>query len=96
MKSRIQNVTPIYTKFENILPDELSHNNIAEELERARYEINNIIKDDLKNIKNLAIRQNKAIAFNGFLKQPSVFKTAFYIERDHSQDPILFYMLIGL
>jgi hypothetical protein len=92
MKSRIQNVTPIYTKFENILPDELSYNNnIIEELERARYEINSIINDDLRNIKNLAISQNKAIAFNEFLKPPSIFKMAFYIESDHSQDPILFY-----
>jgi hypothetical protein len=71
MKSRIQNITPIYTKFENILPYELSHNNIAEELERARYEINSIINDDLRNTKNLAISQNKAIAFNEFLKPPA-------------------------
>ena len=92
MKSKIQNVTPTYTKFESILPDELSHNNnIAEELETAKDEINNIINDDLRNVKNLAISKNKAIAFNEFLKPPSIFKAAFYIETDHSQDPILFY-----
>ena len=92
MKSRIQNITPIYAKFQNILPDELiRNNNITEELERARYEINSIINDDLRNTKNLAISQNKAIAFNEFLKPPSIFKTAFYIESDYSQDPILFY-----
>jgi hypothetical protein len=91
MKSRIQNVTPFYTTFENILPDQLSHNNITEEPERARYEINSVINDDLRNIKNLAISQNKAIPFNEFLKPPSIFKAGFYTESDHSQDPILLY-----
>jgi hypothetical protein len=91
MKSRIQSLTPTYTKFKNILPDELICNNIAEELERARDEINSIIKDDSRNIKNLAISQNKAIPFNEFLKPPSIFKAGFYTESDHSQDPILFY-----
>jgi hypothetical protein len=92
MKSRIQNVTQTYTKFENILPDELSHNNnIVEELEISKNEINTIINDDLINIKSLSSSQNKAIPFNEFLKPPSIFKTAFYMESDHSQDPIQFY-----
>jgi hypothetical protein len=91
MKSRIQNLTPIYSKFQNILPDELGNNNITEELEGARNEINSMINDDLRDIKNLAISMNKAIAFNEFLKPPSVFKAAFCIDGDHSQNPILFY-----
>jgi hypothetical protein len=92
MKSRIQNVTQTYTKFQNILPDELSHdNNIAEELEIARDEINSIINDDLTNIKSLSTSQSKTIPFNEFLKPPSIFKAAFYTESDHSQDPIKFY-----
>jgi hypothetical protein len=91
MKSKIQSVTPIYTKFENILPDELSHTKITEELEEAKNEINKIIEQDLRNVKSLSSSQNKGIPFNEFLKPPSIIKAAFYIESDHSQDPTLFY-----
>jgi hypothetical protein len=91
MKSGIQNVTLRYTKFENILPDELSHIQIAEELEEAKNEINNIIEEDLRNVKSLSNSQNKVIPFNEFLKPPSIIKAAFYTKSDHSQDPILFY-----
>ena len=91
MKSKIQKVTPRYTKFEHILPDELSHTSLIEELEEAKNEINNIIEEDLRNIKNLATSQNKAIPFNEFLKPPSIINAAFYIESDQPQDPILFY-----
>jgi hypothetical protein len=91
MKSGIQNVTPRYTKFENILPDELSHTKITEEFEHAKNEINKIIEEDLRNVKSLSSSQNKAIPFNEFLKPPSIIKAAFYIKQDNSQDPILFY-----
>jgi hypothetical protein len=47
VKSEIQTLIPIYTKFENILPDELSNDNIFKELEWAKHEINSIINDDL-------------------------------------------------
>lgn len=90
MKSKIQNITPTYTKFENILPDELSHTQITEELEEAKNEINNIIEEDLRNVKNLSSSKNKAIPFNEFLKPPSIIKAAFYLENDDSQDSILF------
>jgi hypothetical protein len=91
MKSKIQSVTPRYTKSENILPDELSHSQITEELEEAKNEINKIIEEDFRYVKSLSSSQNKAIPFNEFLKPPSIIKAAFYIESDHSQDPILFY-----
>jgi hypothetical protein len=91
MKSGIQNVTPRYTKFENILPDELSHTEITMELEEAKNEINNIIEEDLRNVKSLSSSQNKAIPFNEFLKPPSIIKSAFHIETDHLQEPVLFY-----
>lgn len=90
MKSKIQNITPTYTKFENILLEELSHTQITEELEQAKKEINNIIEEDLRNVKSLSSSKNKAIPFNEFLKPPSIIKTAFYLENDDSQDPILF------
>ena len=64
---------------------------IIEELEEAKNEINNIIEEDLRNVKSLSSIQNKAIPFNQFLKPPSIIKEAFYLENDHSQDPILFY-----
>ena len=71
MNSRIQNVTPRYTKFENVLPEELSHTPITEELEETKNEINNIIEEDLRNIKSLSSSQNKVIPFNQLLKPPS-------------------------
>jgi hypothetical protein len=43
MHSEIQNIIPYFSKFENILPDELIDIEIAEELSRARNEINKII-----------------------------------------------------
>jgi hypothetical protein len=91
VNSRIQKVTPRYTKFENVLPDELNNIQIIQELEEAKNEINNIIEEDLRNVKSLSSIQNKAIPFNQFLKPPSIIKEAFYLENDHSQDPILFY-----
>jgi hypothetical protein len=51
MHSEIQNITPYYSKFENILPEELPDTRITEELVRARNEINSIIEEDLKKIK---------------------------------------------
>jgi hypothetical protein len=91
VNSRIQNVIQRYAKFENILPDDLISIKITEEVEEAKNEINNIIEEDLRNVKNLSSSQNKAIPFNEFLKPPSIIKTAFYIESDQSQDPTLFY-----
>ena len=91
MKSGIQNVTPRYTKFENILPDELSNTKTTEELEEAKNEINKIIEEDLRNVKSLSSSQNKAIPFNEFLKPPSIIKAAFYTKQDHSQELVLFY-----
>jgi hypothetical protein len=91
MKSAIQNVTPNYNKFQNILPDELSHTEITEELEETKNEIDKIIEEDLRNVKSLSSSQNKAFPFNEFLKPPSIIKAAFYINGDHSQEPVLFY-----
>jgi hypothetical protein len=91
MKSKIQIVTPMYAKFESILPEQLDNTSITEELEIAKNEINSIINDDLKNIKNLAVSKNKAIEFNEFLKPPSIIKMAFYIDGDSSQDVASFH-----
>jgi hypothetical protein len=48
MHSEIQDIIPYFSKFENILPDEFMDFEIAEELGRARNEINKIIEEDLK------------------------------------------------
>lgn len=84
MHSEIQNTIPYFSKFENILPDELI-------LTRARNEINKIIEEDLRKIKDLTIRQNKSIAFNEFTKPASIIRMAFYIEGDPSYDDVSFY-----
>jgi hypothetical protein len=55
MNSKIQIITPSYTKFENILPDELIESEITDELAKTKNEINMIVDVDLRNIKNLAI-----------------------------------------
>ena len=91
MFSEIQNTTPYYSKFENILPDELPEIEITEELGRAKNEINKTIEEDLRKIKDLTIRQNKSIAFNEFTKPASIIRMAFYIEGDPSYDDVSFY-----
>ena len=53
MHSEIQRITPYYSKFENILPEELAEVEITEVLGRARNELNKIIEEDLKKIKDL-------------------------------------------
>jgi hypothetical protein len=73
---------PYYTKFENILPEELIHSEITGELQKAKKEIKNIIEEDLENIKKLADSQNKRLAFNEFRKPASIIRIAFYIEND--------------
>jgi len=95
LNSRIQNVTPRYTKFENILPDEVRYTQITEEFEEAKSEINIITEEDLRYIKSLSSSQNKSIPFNQFLKPSSIIKAAFYLENDHSQEPYCFIMLTG-
>lgn len=91
MDSKIQTIAPHYSKFENILPYELIHSEITEELGRARNEINKIMDEDLRNIKNLTNVQNKLIAFKKFSKPPSIIKMAFYIEDDLLQDEVSFH-----
>jgi hypothetical protein len=70
MKSTIQSVTSRYTKLENILPDELNHSTIIEELEEAKKKINEIIEEDLRNVKSLSSSHNR----NSIQR---VFETAF-------------------
>jgi hypothetical protein len=78
VNSRIPNVIQRYAKFENILPDDLTRTKITEELEEAKNEINNIVEEDLRNVKSFSSSRNKAIPFNEFLKPPSIIKAAFY------------------
>jgi hypothetical protein len=91
MHSEIRDITAYYSKFESILPDELPDIEIKEVLGRARNELNKIIQEDLKKIKDLAARQNKSIMFNEFTKPASIIKMAFYIEDDPSYDDVSFY-----
>jgi hypothetical protein len=91
LNSRIQTVTQYFTKFENILPDDLIDSEITTELGRAKNEINKIIDEDLKNIKNLIGKQNKSIAFNEFSKPASIIRMVFYLEDDPLYDDVSFY-----
>ena len=61
MHLEIQNIIPYFSKFENIVPDELIDIEMAEELGRARNEINKITEEDLRKIRDLTIRQNKLL-----------------------------------
>jgi hypothetical protein len=89
--SKIQLIVPYYTKFENILPEELIHSEITKELEKAKKEIKKIVEEDLENVRRLAINVNKAIAFNEFTKPSSIIRMAFYIEGDPLPDQVSFY-----
>ena len=82
MKSRILSLSPSYSKFENILPDELIQTHLEKELELARDELKEIIKEDQENIKNLCIQQNKTIPFSDFINPNYIIKMAFYAEND--------------
>jgi hypothetical protein len=53
MRSRILSISGHYSRFENILPDQLVHNEIKEELETARNEIKKITDEDLKSIQQI-------------------------------------------
>lgn len=84
MKSRILSLSPSYSKFENILPDELIQTQLKEELEIARDELKRIIKEDQGNIKNLCLQQNIIIPFSDFHKPDFIVKMAFYAKGDTS------------
>ena len=64
---------------------------ITEELGRTKNEINKIVDEDLRNIKNLASSQNKAIVFEEFSKPASIIRMAFYIKGDPLQDKVSSY-----
>jgi hypothetical protein len=91
MKSRILSLSPSFSKFENILPDELIQTQLKEELEITRDELKKIIKEDQENIKNLCLQQNRIIPFSDFHKPDFVVKMAFYTKQDMSPyDHLLF------
>jgi hypothetical protein len=48
---KIRLIKPYYSKLEYALPDEMIHDDIAEELEKAENEMKKIIEEDLKNIR---------------------------------------------
>jgi hypothetical protein len=86
--SKIRLIESYYSKLEYILPEELIHDEITEELEKAKNEIKKIIDEDLENIRRLAANKKKAIAFNELSKPSSIIKRALYIEGDPLPDQI--------
>jgi hypothetical protein len=91
MISKIRQIELYYSKLEYILPEEIIHNDITEELEKAKNEMKTIIDEDLKNIQALARNEKKVIAFNMFSKPSSIIKMAFSLEEDQSQNRIAFH-----
>jgi hypothetical protein len=89
--SKIRLIESYYAKLEYALPEQLMHDEIAEELEKAKNEIKKIIDEDLKNIRRLATNQKKVISFTEFSKPPSIIKRALYIEGDPEPDQISYY-----
>jgi hypothetical protein len=86
VKSRILSISPSYRKFEGILPDDLMQTELKSELEAARNQVKLIINEDLGNIRNLSVQQNKTIMFDEFKKPDYIVKNAFYLEGDTSYD----------
>jgi len=89
--SKIRLVESYYPKLLYTLPEELMHNEITEELEKAKNEIKKIIDEDLEKIQGVATNQKKVIAFNEFSKPPSIIKKALYIDGDPESDQISYY-----
>jgi hypothetical protein len=89
--SKIRLIESYYSKLEYTLPEDLIHNEIAEELKKAKNEIKKIIDEDLENIQRLATNGKIAIAFNEFSKPSSIIKRAFYIQGDPEPDQISYY-----
>jgi hypothetical protein len=88
--SRILSVEPYYSKFEDILPEELIHADIPEELRKAKNAIDNIIGEDQQNIQNLAARVTKQSALNSSTVAITI-KMGFALKKDKSQDKILLF-----
>jgi hypothetical protein len=88
MKSRIQSITPYYSKFESVMPDELTQTDVKNEFQTAKSELNKIINEDRTNIQNLCIKENKTIAFNDYVKPEYVVNKGFWIPDDISFDKI--------
>ncbi len=89
MTSRILSVEPYYSKFEYILPEELTSANITKELQKAKDAMDDIIREDQQNIQNLAATANKQSALNSF-SVAIIIKMGFAFKKDKSQDKILF------
>jgi hypothetical protein len=51
MISKIRLIKPYYSKLEYALPDEMIHDDIAQELEKAENEMKKIIEEALKNLR---------------------------------------------
>src|SRR5919108_5865001 len=89
--SKIRLIESYYSKLEYTLPEDLIHDEIAEELEKAKNEIKKIVEEDLENIQRLATNGKIAIRFNEFSKPSSIIKRAFYIQGDPEPDQISYY-----
>ena len=74
-----------YSKFENILPEELLNIDLNE-LVLIHEEIKNIMNQDLDNIKKISDKNNKSIKFEEFKKIEYLIELGFFVENDPHQE----------
>lgn len=90
MASRIFDTEPYYSKLEYILPEELLQSAITEQLEEAKREMDNIIREDSQTLQKLAASANKESALDSSTLA-AILKQAFALKEEQSQDKISFH-----
>lgn len=79
-----------YTKFENILPEELLNIDFNE-LVLIHEEIKKIMNEDLEYIKKITAKNNKSIKFDEFKRIEYLIELGFFVENDPRQEYDKFY-----
>jgi hypothetical protein len=82
MTSRISSLTGIYGKFTEILPEELLDDSVRGVLENAKLELQNIIQEDHKFIRNLIPKRGIGISLDDFEQSSYVIRKAFLLRNE--------------
>ncbi|CAN5483488.1 hypothetical protein BH18THE1_BH18THE1_20450 [soil metagenome] len=95
MLTNIQEIVPLYSQFELILPEEIK-DNIKSNLEKARIKFIEIQASDLASVKNLLDRtpskKNKGVKFDKFEKDPHyIIKMAFKNKNEVTPNEVSFH-----
>jgi hypothetical protein len=81
MASKMMDINDRYTRFDNMLPEELLDIDFND-LFLVHEEIKKIINEDLNNLKKVCAENNKPIRFDEFKDIEFLIKTGFYVEND--------------